>query len=577
MYDLVIRGGTVVDGLRTPRYRADIGVQDGRIATIGRISGGSGRREIDAGGLVVAPGFVDLHTHYDSQIFWDPWCTISGWHGVTSVVIGNCGFGFAPCTPAGRDRAMLTMARNEAVPLESMQAGMPWDWETYPEFLDSIERTPKGVNVLSYVGLNPLMAYVMGVEAAKARPANDGERAEMCRLLGEAMAAGACGFSAQISGEGSVQRDHDGTPMITDTMSEADLLAFCAVLAELGRGTVQVAGTLESAEAIATVSGRPVIWNILAAATDQHGAPATAHDAVIERIDRANRDGGLRIFAQALTADVRFEFTLEEWNLFDSSALWREVTLGSIDERLDKMADPVRRQALREEYDAGRGPVAGGGTEERDVRVGTGISELLCEWVSSDAPAELKKYEGHTVGQIAEMTGSHPVDAMLDLAVASRLKTGFATPVRGTNVDSMRSIVNSDYALPGVSDGGAHTKFITLGAYPTEFLTKWVRTHELLSLEDAHWRLSGYPALAAGFKDRGWLKEGSPADIVVYDFDNLTELDAERAYDYPAGAWRLVKKADGYRHTIVNGVETFTDGECTGATPGSLLRHGTNV
>jgi len=274
---------------------------------------------------------------------------------------------------------------------------------------------------------------------------------------------------------------------------------------------------------------------------------------------------------------VRFEFTLEEWNLFDSSALWREVTLGSVEERLDKMTDPARRAALRAEYDEGRGPVAGGGTEERDVRVGTGISELLVEWVSNDAPAELKRYEGHTVCEIAAMDGTHPVDAMLDLAVASRLRTGFATPVRQTNVDSMRQIINSDYALPGVSDGGAHTKFITLGAYPTEFLTKWVRTHELLSLEDAHWRLSGYPAQAAGFKDRGWLKEGAPADIVVYDFDNLHELPTERAYDYPAGAWRLIKKASGYTHTIVNGAVTFEDGDSTGATPGILLRHGSNA
>ena len=577
MFDLVIRGGTVVDGMRTPRYRSDVGVQDGRIAVIGRVAPGQGRREIDASGLVVAPGFVDLHTHYDSQIFWDPWCTISGWHGVTSVVIGNCGFGFAPCKAAGRDRAMLTMARNEAVPLECMKEGMPWDWETYPEFMDSLERTPKGVNVLSYVGLNPLMAYVMGVEAAKARPADPAERAEMCRLLEEAMAAGACGFSAQLSGEASVQRDYDGTPMITDTMSEADLRAFSEVLAKLGWGTVQLAGSIEAAEMVARASGRPVVWNLLAAATDQHGAPAMAHDAVIRAIDRANKHDGLRIFAQALTVDVRFEFTLEEWNLFDSSALWREVTIGSVDVRLDKMSDPTWRAALRREYDDGRGPVAGGGTEERDVRVGSGISELLVEWVSNDAPLELKRYEGHTVAEIAAMDHKHPVDAMLDLAVASRLRTGFATPVRGTNVDSMRAIVNSDYALPGVSDGGAHTKFITLGAYPTEFLTKWVRTHELLSLEDAHWRLSGYPALAAGFKDRGALKEGAPADLVVYDFENLRERPTERAWDYPAGAWRLIKKADGYRYTIVNGEVTFQDGVATGATPGVLLRHGANV
>ncbi|MDH3642651.1 MAG: amidohydrolase family protein, partial [Gammaproteobacteria bacterium] len=182
-YDTVIKNGTIIDGLRTPRFRGDLGIVDGRVHSIGRIPASEGRNVIDAEGLIVAPGFVDLHTHYDSQVFWDPYCTISGWHGVTSVVIGNCGFGFAPVKEQDQDRAMLTMSRNEAVPLESMREGMPWDWESYPQFLDSIERTPKGVNMLSYMPLNPLMMYVMGVEAAKERPANESEMAEMRRLM----------------------------------------------------------------------------------------------------------------------------------------------------------------------------------------------------------------------------------------------------------------------------------------------------------------------------------------------------------------------------------------------------------
>ena len=177
-YDTVIKNGTIIDGLRTPRFLADIGITDGRIECIGRIETTEGRETIDAEGLIVAPGHVDLHTHYDSQIFWDPYCTISGWHGVTSVVIGNCGFGFAPCKKSDQDRAMLTMSRNEAVPLETMQEGMPWDWETYPEFLDSLEKTPKGVNILSYLPLNPLMMYVMGLDAAKNRPATAEELAK---------------------------------------------------------------------------------------------------------------------------------------------------------------------------------------------------------------------------------------------------------------------------------------------------------------------------------------------------------------------------------------------------------------
>ena len=241
-FDLVINGGTVIDGLRTPRYVADVGISDGRIDYIGRIDAAAGERVLEAEGLIVAPGFVDLHTHYDGQVYWDPYCSISGWHGVTSVVIGNCGFGFAPVKPEEQDRAMLAMQRNEAVPLASMKAGMPWDWETYPEFLDSVERTPKGINLLGYVGLNPLLMYVMGLETAKSRPATDDERAEMCKLLEEAIQAGACGFSAQLGGEDSVQRDYDGTPMATDLMAEEDLVAFAAVLGKVRKGFIQIAG-----------------------------------------------------------------------------------------------------------------------------------------------------------------------------------------------------------------------------------------------------------------------------------------------------------------------------------------------
>ena len=577
-FDTIIRGGTVIDGLRTPRFLGDIGIKDGRIASIGRIAESEGTRVLDAEGLIVAPGFVDLHTHYDSQVFWDPYCTISGWHGVTSVVIGNCGFGFAPVAPEDQDRAMLTMARNEAVPLESMKEGMAWDWETYPEFLDSLDRTPKGVNVLSYVGLNPLMSYVMGMESAKGRTATAAERAEMCRLFEEALEAGGCGFSVQLGGENSVQRDYDGTPMITDLMSEEDLLAFAEVMRKVGRGFVQIAGSFETAEKVAEVSGRPVIWNLLAPATDQHGQNTPPHRLMIEKLEAANARG-LRIFAQALTVDVGFEFNLEDWNLFDSSPIWREVTIGTREVRMEKMRDPEQRQALRDEYDAGDGPIAGGGTEAGMRAAGgganvSGIAQLTVEEVES---AELKHYEGLALTEIAEREGKHIIDAFLDLSLADDLQATFVTPPRPTDPEAMAEVANSSVAIPGVSDGGAHTKFITLGAYPTEFLARWVRDAGIMDLEQAHWRLSAYPALAAGFKDRGCIREGAPADIVVYDYEKLAMLPVEKAWDFPAGAWRRVRKADGYRWTMVSGEVTFEDSECTGATPGKLLRHGVSA
>ncbi len=561
-YDVVISGGTVIDGLRTPRFTADVAIKDGRIAAIGAVSPGDAKRVIDARGLIVCPGFVDLHTHYDSQIFWDPYCTISGWHGVTSVVIGNCGFGFAPVKPADRERSMLTMERNEAVRATTMAAGMPWDWESYPEFLDSLERTPKGVNLLSYVGLNPLMSYVMGLDAAKSRPANATERAEMARLLREALDAGGCGFSAQLLGPNTVQRDYDGTPMITDTMSHDDLVFFASVLREKGRGFMQVIGAdPKLTERLCEASGRPVVWNALVLSADQHGHTHGQYRDVIRWIDAANARGN-RVFAQALTCQNNYEFSLDEWNLFDSIPAWREVTVGTPADRAAKMRDPVRRQALRDSFDPNQ------------THVGATVTAIPQLVVAEVGKRELAENVGFSIGEIAARLGAHPVDAMLDLALADDLRTRFVTPPQKIDMEAMREVVNSNFALPGVSDGGAHMKFVTLGRYPTEFLSLLVRDNALMDLEQAHWRLSAYPALAAGIRDRGFLREGAPADVLVYDLERLRVLPSERVQDFPAGDWRLSCKAEGYRAVLVNGEITFEDGVCTGATPGRLLRHG---
>ena len=560
LYDLLLKGGIVVDGLRTPRYTADVAIADGRIALIGKASEQEAARTVDASGLIVAPGFVDLHTHYDSQVFWDPYCTLSGWHGVTSVAIGNCGFGFAPVKPEHRERAMLTMERNEAVRATTMAAGMPWDWETFPEFLASLERAPKGLNMLSYVGLNPLMSYVMGQEAAKERPATDAERSEMCRLLSEALDAGACGFSAQRLGVNPVQRDYDGTAMITDTMSPDDLLAFAGVLREKGRGIIQVLGeTQELTEQLCAASGRPVIWNAVVITADQHGVTHGRYKDLLRWFEDANRRG-LRIFGQAVTAQNNYEFSLEDWNLFDTMSAWRNVTMGDVPERMRRMRDPALRKKLRDGYRPG--PLGSLTNSIPDLTIGESHSEAN------------RQLEGLTIGEVAAQQHKHVIDVFLDTALADGLRTVFITPPQAIDMDAMRELANSPFALPGISDGGAHMKFMTTGRYPTEFLTHLVRDNAIMDLEQAHWRLSAYPALAAGFTDRGVLREGAPADVVAYDYDNLKLLPTERLHDFPAGDWRLSQKADGYKLTIVNGQVTFEDGECTGATPGRLLRHG---
>ena len=314
VYDIVIKDGMVFDGARNPRFKADLGIKDGEIVALGVLNVSDAERVIDATGLHVAPGFIDLHTHYDAQVFWDPYCTMSSWHGVTSVVMGNCGFGFAPTAPDSRDRAMLAMTRNEAIPLASMQEGMPWDWVTFPEYLDSVDRTPKAVNVLSYMGLSPTLIWVLGLERAKAGALpTDAEHAEMRKLLHEAMDAGACGWSVQrMNPDLSFQRDHDGTPMVTDLMHDETLLQMAEVLRERNEGFVQL--TLTSSlvdrradwalvEKIAEIGRRPIIWNALLA---RAGTPVH-RDAMTWLTDC--RERGLRIYGQTATGELAHYFT----------------------------------------------------------------------------------------------------------------------------------------------------------------------------------------------------------------------------------------------------------------------------
>jgi N-acyl-D-aspartate/D-glutamate deacylase len=572
MHDLVIKGGTIFDGLQTPRYRSDIGIAGGKIVEISsNIGSHRARRVINARERIVAPGVVDLHTHYDSQIFWDPWCTMSGWHGVTSVVIGNCGFGFAPCKPEDRERAMLSLVRNEAVPLETMRQGMPWDWVSFKEYLDSVDRTPKGVNVMSFVPIAPLYGYVIGIEEAKRRQATEEELTRMCDLLVEGMEVGGCGISTQILGvEGNVQLDYDGTPMVTDTTSERDLRAFSQTMGKLSRGVAQLTGDLSLAEIIARESGRPVIWNALLAegALNQHGKAQLSPKTALARLKAMNESEGLRVYAQALTTNFASQFTFEDYNLADTIAAWKDVCTGTIPEKIRKFQDPVRRKALKDIHEL-RGGLFGSGYVLNDIKVG---------WIPLDVPngrALQSRYEGYTIGELAKREGKHPLDVFLDISVAGELKSGFETSMIMTSPECMREIATAPVALPGVSDGGAHTKFVTTGRYPTELVGYWVREHKIMSLEEAHWRLSALPARAAGLKGRGYIAEDMPADILVYDYDELESLPAERAWDYPAGEWRLIQKAKGYHHILVNGQVTFIDGECTQATPGRLLRHGT--
>jgi len=573
-YDLHIKGGTIVDGTRVPRYQGDIWIKDGKIAQMGGRAQGSADRTIDADGLIVAPGFIDLHTHYDAQIRWDPYCTISGWHGVTSVVLGNCGFGFAPVKPDFRERSMLTMVRTEAIPYESMVEGMVphWDWESIPEYLDSLERADLGVNCIQYMPTASLMTYVMGLEAAKTRPATETERKEMQRLLHEGMDAGLSGFSIQRLGRNSTQADYDGTPMVTDTMVDEDILALAEVLAERDEGFIQITQAtgkikkdLDFVKTLARVSGRPVIHNAIAP-TRRNPDPHRKSLAWLRKC----WDEGLRVYGQCATVRSGFVFSLEDWNLYDFSKSWRALTTGTHDEKLRKMTDTSLREAMVAEETRNKAIY-------RKLRPGVGgpIEDLIVTSIAGRD--ELEPFMGRSLADIAAEEGKHPGEVLLDLSLATDLKAEFTGPDKGSNAEFMAELMHDPATLPGVSDGGAHTKFFTGGAWSTDFLKWLVRDEQKVTLEEAHYRLSALPAHAAGFRDRGVLREGAAADVVVYAMEELDmdpQWTGEVAYDLPGGEWRRVQRAKGYHSILVNGVETFNDGDCTGNTPGKLLRHG---
>ena len=537
-FDTIIKNGTIIDGTRVPRYRADLGIKNGKIAKIGRLQTSDAARVIDATGLIVAPGAVDLHTHYDAQIHWDPYCTTGSWHGVTSVTLGNCGFGFAPLHAKDAERAMLALSRNEAIPLEPMRVSMKVDWETFPQYMDRLERMPLGINLSQLFPISPVVAYVMGgFDEAKKRFPNEKEMGEILQHFHGAMAAGTVGWSTQrLISRGALQRDYDGTPMISDILPDEFYLTMARALGE---------------------SGCSVLFNAIVA-NDRF---PEVHRAQLQQIAELNAKG-IRVFGQGLTTRMPARMTLEDWNLFDDSPAWREATVGTVEERKAKLSDPSTRQALRKDFD---------NPKSSDFIFGE-LPRFIARKVRR---ADLKaRYEGLSIEQIAEREHKHVIDAMLDLSVADNLKTEWAGPVTAANVQNFKDLLDSPYLLPGVSDGGAHIKFITPSIYPTEVLAWMARDAGILTLEEAHFRLSGLMAWAACFKDRGTLREGLAADIIIYDLEKLQSLPDEIVYDLPAGEWRRVQRAEGYRWIMVNGESIFVDGKCTGATPGKLLRHG---
>jgi N-acyl-D-aspartate/D-glutamate deacylase len=549
-FDLVIRGGTVVDGTGMPRFRADVGIKDGRVAMIsGRINAG-GAKELDASGCIVAPGAVDLHTHYDAQLNWDPWASLSGQFGVTSLTVGQCGFGFAPTRPEDRDLNMRMMNRIEAIPLESMRQGMRWDWETFPEYMDSLDKQGLGVNVGALVPFSPLRGYVLGMMEARERTSvTEAELNQMKQILHDSMKAGAFGLSADKSLE---DRPEDGSWLPSHVASKEEFLGLSQVLSEFGVGhlgwTIGLSDNRVEQQAMleemVRMSGRPL--HVLLGGEEGYTWLAE------------KRAEGLPILHQEVCVPVISEFKLSEYNLFDYMPNWVQPLVGSKEERIAKLSEDGVRVGMKQDM-IDR-------PHDRTDWTQTQVVEVVHE--------RNLKYEGLMISDIAEAEGKEPLDVFLDIALDEGLETEFAHAAGSLPHDMMARNMTSPYSHISVSDGGAHTRFLITAIWPVWFLAHWIRDEQLMSLEAAHQKMSALPAAFSDMKNRGTLRVGDHADVMVYNMDELGLLydKPKFANDFPGGEKRLVQYPTGMRYILVNGNVTFQENECTGALPGKLLR-----
>jgi N-acyl-D-aspartate/D-glutamate deacylase len=558
-----------VDGAKTPRYQADVAVKDGRIVKIGAIDETEAAEVLDAEGRIVAPGFVDPHTHYDAQLFWDATCSDSGPNGATTVIAGNCGFGFAPCRPEDRHRYMLMMQHTEQIAMKQMEEGLPWNWETYPEFLDAVDHLPKAVNVSLYMPLNPLLIYVMGVDAAKSRRPTKEELAQIKWLLHAGMDAGAQGVSFVRLGTIDSHTDFDGSAMPTDLMNPDDCAEIASVIGERAEGVVmctsqvgQMGDPAVSETVARAIKGRPLIHNVMMTSEET----PDLHRKALDWLHRV-RGEGLNVWGQSVLGRSWQEFNA--WHLegstMDFMPVAREFTgLREFEEKMAKAADREYRQRFREGYDPRAFEVLGGPVSDYVV-------------VSMGKNGDPTGAEGRSFGQIGASRGTDFVDAFFDLAIESEMDFTFKKP-RGPSIDPVKvfELLNDPHSLGGVSDGGAHSKFTSSGCWPTDILIWIARESGLIELEDLHHKLSAVPCSVFGLKDRGVLQEGAFADLVVYGLDELHfDLSGyDMAYDMAGGDWRRKVRSGGYRWIIVNGAVTYERDVRRDTTPGRLLRIG---
>ena len=557
MYDLLIRDGLVVDGSGMPAFHADVGIERGKVTEIGRL-GGPAKRTIDAEGRAVAPGFIDNHCHFDAQVTWDPLCTFSPNHGVTTVIFGNCSLGLAPARPDDHEALAMMLSRVEAIPMESLEAGVAWGWATFPEYLDVLDRR-LGVNAGVLMGHSAVRRYVMGEDASEREAATGPELEAMKAIVREGVTEGALGLSFDRN-TGHLDLLGRRIPGIVAPVEEIYELA--SALRGLSSGVLQCGSAypLEIRDGFATrmsdASGRPVVYNQIVYNANTPDAWRAHLDLVEQRVRE-----GWRVYPVVNPRPQSTRFTMRNAQVFDRLPTWQTVMTGSDEQKLAAFRDPSMRRRLHAEA-----------VEGENIPV----TALPIRWegvfVARPALEKNAGLAGKSVAQVAQEQDKDVLDAFLDLVVEETLATSFRNSQAGGDNEAMAAMLGSPYTMIGLSDAGAHVVFEAGYGYSSVVLGHWVREERVLTLEEAVRKLSFMQASVYGLHDRGLLRPGMAADVVVFDPDTIAAEETDETHDLPGGLMRLRQLARGVDYTIVNGETLMEGGEHTGAYPGRVMR-----
>jgi N-acyl-D-aspartate/D-glutamate deacylase len=565
--DLLVKNGTVIDGSGLPRYRADVGVKGGRIVQIGRIREPA-ERVVDAEGMIVAPGFIDGHTHMDAQVNWDPLGSCSCWHGVTSVVMGNCGFALAPCKPGDREWFARCLTAVEDIPTEAMMEGIDWTWETFPEYLATVERLPKGLNYGMYIGHSALRMYAMGARRGLEEKATEDDLRRMEAAVSEALKAGALGFSTSRA---TTHVTPDETPVASRIGDWAEIERLVGAMGALDAGIFQIGpdisggdaqkACLEQLRKIALDSGRPIMFGMLAT---RQGIDPNPWDFQTRFMDETVALGG-RMYGQATTRSINAVFSLKSYLPFDVLPAWKEIRSLPLAEQKARLRDPevrARLVAAEATMKPRERTLQGGGAATTDPRKPDYDNLFPMLTVNWDDPS---------VGELSRRHNKHPVEVIIDLALENENRM-FVQPIVNERPADVLNLLKHPRTLATFSDSGAHVCQEMGSSLQTHLLSYWVRNKQQFTLEEAVRMLTFDNASAWELPDRGLIRTGYAADLVVFDEATVKPQLPTVETDLPGGARRLVQKADGIAATIVNGTVAIENGHATGNSGGQVLK-----